>query len=246
MEPVVEFRGVAKSFARHKPRELLRSHLQRWVGAGGSERFQALKNISFRLDRGESLGIIGPNGAGKSTLLSLVAGLSQPDNGEITVNGRIAALFELGSGFHPDLTGAENISVNASLLGFSRAQTKELFPKIVEFSELGQFMDEPLRTYSSGMIMRLAFSVAVNLDPDILITDEILAVGDHAFQTKCFEKIWEFRRAGKTMLFVSHIAPIFTQLCDRAIWIDGGEIVMDGRVDEVLAAYHGGAPAPHV
>jgi len=237
--PAVEFRDVFKSFSRHKSHVLLRNYLMNWFKEGNKSRFPVLKGISFRLDRGESLAVVGANGAGKSTLLSLVAGLSTPDSGTVAVNGRLAALLELGSGFHPDLTGAENIFMNASLLGFSRSRTREIFPRIVEFSELAEFLDEPLRTYSSGMIMRLAFSVAVNIDPDILITDEVLAVGDHSFQLKCYEKIWEFRNAGKTMLFVSHAPPILKQLCTRAIWIDHGQIVMDGAIDDVLNAYHG-------
>jgi ABC-type polysaccharide/polyol phosphate transport system ATPase subunit len=236
----VEFQGVSKSFSRHKAQGLIRQKFWSWLQPSTDKtRFFALKNISFQLRKGESLAIVGTNGAGKSTLLSLVAGLSHPDCGIITVTGRIAALFELGSGFHQDLTGAENIAMNAALLGFTRKQTRDLFPSIVEFSELGDFLDEPLRTYSSGMIMRLAFSVAINLNPDILITDEIMAVGDHAFQAKCFEKIQELRNSGCTMLFVSHAPGMVQQLCDRALWLDAGELMMSGPLDEVIAAYHG-------
>ena len=183
--------------------------------------------------------MVGANGAGKSTLLTLVAGLSRPDSGEICVWGRLAALLDLGSGFHPDLTGAENIRMNASLLGFSRKRTNALFSEIVDFSEIGDFIDEPLRTYSTGMTMRLAFSVSINLDPDILIADGILAVGDHAFQAKCFDKIRQFRERGKTMLFVSHAPGMLKEMCNRAIWLDNGDLMMDGPLDAVMAEYHG-------
>ena len=186
------------------------------------------------------MAVLGSNGAGKSTLLSLVAGLSRPDAGSIAVNGRIAALLELGSGFHPDLTGAENITLNASLLGLSRRRTAELFDEIVEFAGIGEeFIEEPLRTYSTGMMMRLAFSVAINMDPEVLLVDEVLAVGDSAFQEKCFAKIHDFRKAGKSLLCVSHAAGMIQQLCDHAIWLDHGEVVMNGGINEVLEAYNG-------
>jgi ABC-type polysaccharide/polyol phosphate transport system ATPase subunit len=183
--------------------------------------------------------VVGPTGAGKSTLLGLLAGLAQPDCGEITVNGRVAALLELGSGFHPDLTGAENLWLNASLLGLTRKRTEELFDTIVEFAGIGEFIGEPLRTYSAGMLMRLAFSVAVNTDADILVIDEILAVGDQAFQAKCFERILEFRRGSKTILCVSHSLEMLESLCDRALWLDHGEVMMDGTMRSVREAYEG-------
>lgn len=198
-----------------------------------------MRNVSFTLNRGEGLAVIGGNGAGKSTLLSLVAGLAPSDEGRIAVDGRIAALFELGSGFHPDLTGIENIRLNASLLGLGRARLHALFDQIVEFSGIGEFVEEPIRTYSSGMILRLAFSVAIHLDPEILVVDEILAVGDVAFQQKCFDKIREFRKAGKTLLCVSHASGMVQEFCDRALWLDHGELLMDGKIDEVFDAYTG-------
>lgn len=240
---VLEFWRVSKSFSRHKPRELLRHRLIDWVARRNLTRFYALKDISFSLKRGESLAVIGPNGAGKSTLLGLIAGVSSPDSGSIFVKGRVAALLELGSGFHPDLTGTENIKMNAALLGFSREDCKRLLPEIVDFSELAEFLDEPLRTYSTGMVMRLAFSVAVNLNPDILITDEILAVGDHSFQQKCFERMREFRKAGKTLLFVSHAPGMLDKMCDRALWLDHGQMIMDSSLANVLPAYMGRATA---
>lgn len=217
----------------------LRHHLLNFLRRQRAEAFHALRGVSFSVLPGESLAVIGPNGAGKSTLLSLIAGITVPDRGTVSVNGRIAALLELGSGFHPDLTGAENVFLNASLLGFSRKQVRELFDGIVEFSGIGEFINEPLRTYSTGMVVRLAFSVAVNVDPDILLIDEVLAVGDKEFQAKCIEKIHEFRRAGKTLVCVSHGTGILQQLCDRGLWIDHGQTMLAGKVDDVLAAYTG-------
>jgi len=176
-------------------------------------------------------------------LLGLVAGVSQPDEGTVTVNGQVTALLELGSGFHLDLTGRENVRLNAALLGLSRRQTAEAFERIVDFSGIREFIDEPLRTYSTGMVMRLAFSVAIHKDPDILLIDEILAVGDAAFQAKCIEKVHEFRNAGKTLLCVSH-SNMIRQLCDRAIWLDHGELVLSGAIGDVLEAYAGRQIAP--
>jgi ABC-type polysaccharide/polyol phosphate transport system ATPase subunit len=201
-----------------------------------------LKQVSFRLERGESVAVVGSNGAGKSTLLSLVVGLAEPSAGRVMVNGRVAALLELGSGFHPDLTGAENLRLNASLLGLSRKRTAEVQDRIVEFSGIEEFIDQPLRTYSSGMVMRLAFSVAIQIDPDILIIDEVLAVGDQNFQAKCFDKIAELKGAGKTLLFVSHSSVLVQQLCERALWLQHGEVMMDGAAAEVIQAYARGTP----
>jgi ABC-type polysaccharide/polyol phosphate transport system ATPase subunit len=203
------------------------------------EPFFALRNVSFSMRAGEGLAVIGANGAGKSTLLSMVAGLVLPDRGSVRVNGRVAALLELGAGFHPDLTGTENVHLNAALLGIGRARMNAIFDEIVDFSELGDFMDEPIRTLSAGMVMRLAFAVAVNVDPDILLIDEVLAVGDSAFQVKCFDKILDFRRRGKSILCVSHVPALLQQLCDRAIWIDHGDVMLEGPVGEVADAYAG-------
>jgi ABC-type polysaccharide/polyol phosphate transport system ATPase subunit len=237
---IVEFSGVSKVYRHHAGRQLLRNRVQDWISGRRPESFAAVRDISFVLRRGESMAVIGQNGAGKSTLLSLVAGLSKPDTGSIAVKGRIAALLELGSGFHQDLTGAENVTLNASLLGLTRKRTVELFDQIVEFSGIGQdFIDEPLRTYSTGMVMRLAFSVAINMDPDLLLIDEILAVGDAAFQEKCFQKIRAFRHAGKSLLCVSHAAGMVAELCDQAIWLDHGEMIMNGAISDVLEAYNG-------
>jgi ABC-type polysaccharide/polyol phosphate transport system ATPase subunit len=189
------------------------------------------------VNHGERVAVVGPNGAGKSTLLNLVTGVCRPDAGRISIDGRIAALLELGAGFHPDLTGAENVRVNASLLGLNRRETRARFEEIVEFAGIGDFMDEPLRTYSSGMIMRLAFSVAVNVDPDVLIIDEVLGVGDQAFFNKCEERIHDFRRAGKTLLVVSHALNSIEALCDRTLWLDHGRLKRDGPTARVLDEY---------
>jgi lipopolysaccharide transport system ATP-binding protein len=237
---IVEFNGVSKIYYHGGGRMLLRNRVQEWISGKRPESFAAVKNVSFELKRGESMAVIGSNGAGKSTLLSLVAGLSKPDGGSIAVNGRIAALLELGSGFHSDLTGTENVTLNASLLGLSRKRTAELFDQIVEFSGIGHdFIDEPLRTYSTGMVMRLAFSVAINMDPDVLLVDEVLAVGDALFQEKCFQKIREFRQSGKSLLCVSHATGMVQELCDQAIWLDHGEVMMSGAISDVMAAYNG-------
>lgn len=241
MSMLIEFQEVSKWFPHSTGRQLLRTHITRWFGKVHNEPFYALRKVSFRLEDGESLAIVGSNGAGKSTLLSLAAGLTQPDEGQVRVNGRIAALLELGSGFHPDLTGAENLVLNAALLGISKRKTNELFDRIVEFSGIGEFIDDPLRTYSSGMVMRLAFSIAIQCEPDILLIDEILAVGDASFQEKSKEALVAFRRAGKSLLFVSHSAGTVREMCDRALWIDHGAVMMYGRVNEVLEAYQGRA-----
>lgn len=240
---VIEFKQVTKSYAR-SGRALLSSHLKNMVTKRGPrERFYALRNISLSIDHGESVALIGHNGAGKTTLLSLLAGVAYPDAGSIRVEGRIAALLELGSGFHHDLTGRENIYLNASLLGLTRKQVTQRFDEIVEFSGVSDFIEEPLRKYSSGMIMRLAFSVATHVDPDILVIDEVISVGDQNFQVKCMEKIHEFRHRGKTMVFVSHASSTILQLCQRAIWLDHGELMHDGPIQDVIGAYEGRAAA---
>ncbi len=235
---IVEFDRVSKIFYRHGGRVLLRNRIQHMLSGRKHESFAAVNNVSFQIRRGESMAVVGPNGAGKSTLLSLVAGLARADRGSIAVNGRIAALLELGSGFHADLSGAENIYLNASLLGLSRKRTVQLFDEIVDFSGIGEeFINEPLRTYSTGMTMRLAFSVAINMDPDLLLVDEVLAVGDSGFQEKCFRKVREFRAAGKSLLCVSHASGMVQELCDHAIWLEHGEVVKSGVISEVMDAY---------
>jgi ABC-type polysaccharide/polyol phosphate transport system ATPase subunit len=239
---LIEFESVTKTFKSGTAAKLIIGHIQDYFKQQNRSVFCALKNVSFQVERGESLAIIGRNGAGKSTLLSLVAGLCDPNEGRVTVNGRVAALLELGSGFHTDLTGVENLWMNASLLGLTRKRTEEVFDSILEFAGIGDFIYKPLRTYSSGMTMRLAFAIAVHVDPDILIIDEVLGVGDSAFYLKCLDKIHEFHSLGKTLLFVSHAAGTLGKFCERAIWLDHGEIVADGLLEEVVQMYEGNAP----
>ncbi len=202
-----------------------------------NKRFVALKNISFEVYKGECFGIIGKNGAGKSTLLGLVAGVLKPDEGQVIVKGRISPLLELGAGFHPELTGRENILLNGILLGMTKKEVLKKMDEIIEFSELGDFIDQPIRTYSSGMVMRLAFSVVAHLDPDILLVDEVLAVGDESFQKKCMEKIMSFKNKDVTILFVSHNLNLVQNLCNRVMWIDNHTIKAIGEPEEVCKAY---------
>ena len=235
---LIEVNNVTKVFRRHTGRKLLRERFADLLkGRHEEELFYALRNVSFSVAEGESVALIGENGAGKSTMLSLVTGLARPDEGSVAVKGRVAALLALGSGFHPDLTGEENVFMNAALLGFSEKQAKARFDSIVEFSEIGKFINEPLRTYSSGMVVRLAFAVAVHVDPAILIVDEVLSVGDAHFQDKCTKKIADLRKQGITMLSVSHSPKMVLDFCDRAIWLHKGELVRDGIAAPVLQDY---------
>src|SRR3954470_1599700 len=234
---VLSFHNVSKVFTRHAGQMLLRDRISRFFRPTPKELFYALKDVSFAVEHGESLAVIGHNGAGKSTMLNIATGLCTPSSGEVKVNGRVAALLELGSGFHPDLTGAENIWINAALLGLNRAEVKARFDEIVEFSGIADFIDEPLRTYSTGMTMRLAFSVAVNVDPDILIIDEVLGVGDQAFFAKCLDRIMQFRREGKTIFCVSHSLKTLADLCSRAIWLEHGRLVQTGPIKQLIEAY---------
>jgi lipopolysaccharide transport system ATP-binding protein len=199
--------------------------------------FWALRDISFQVKPGESVGLIGPNGAGKSTLLRLVCGLGRPTGGRSQVLGRVAALLELGVGFHPHLTGRENLMVSAVVAGMRRRDVQSLSRSIIDFAEIEDFIDQPLRTYSSGMQMRLAFSVAVHVDPDVLIVDEALAVGDAHFQQKCLERIESFRRAGKTLLLVSHDMDLIRRFTSRVIWLRNGQLEGDGEAETVTGAY---------
>ncbi|WP_039953879.1 ABC transporter ATP-binding protein [Rhodanobacter thiooxydans] len=201
-------------------------------------KFEALKSISFEVARGETLGIVGRNGSGKSTLLQIICGTLGETFGSIAVRGRIAALLELGAGFNPEFTGRENVYLNGTVLGLTRAEVAERFERIVEFSEIGGFIDQPVKSYSSGMFVRLAFAVAINVTPDILVVDEALSVGDEAFQRKCFARIQQLRDSGVTVLFVSHSAGVVMQLCDRAILLDQGELLAIGAPKLVISRYH--------
>jgi ABC-type polysaccharide/polyol phosphate transport system ATPase subunit len=201
------------------------------------EEYWALQDVSIEVETGQMVGIIGENGAGKSTLLKLLTGIIEPTSGQIAVNGRISALLELGAGFHPDLTGRENVYLNGSILGFTKADMDSVFDDILEFSEMERFIDVPVKHYSSGMYMRLGFSIAIHVRPDVLIVDEILAVGDEAFQRRCLDRIHEMKRRGVTIILVSHNLTQVRDLCDRAIWLDGGEVQAEGAVERVLEAY---------
>ena len=199
--------------------------------------FWALRDVSFQVRQGETVGIVGVNGAGKSTLLSLIAKTAWPTKGTIEVKGRISALLELGAGFHPDFTGRENIYVNGSVMGLTRAQLDERVERIIAFSELGPFIDEPVRNYSSGMLARLGFSVATEVDPDILIIDEVLSVGDAGFQEKSFDRIVQFQKKGTTIVFVSHSLEAVQRICHRAILISHGQVIADGPAQDVAREY---------
>jgi ABC-2 type transport system ATP-binding protein len=198
----------------------------------------ALRDVDFEITPGQTFGIVGQNGSGKSTLLKLIAGVFGPSSGMVEVGGRVGSLIEVGAGFHPEFTGVENVYLSAAIHGLSRSYVDEHLAEIIEFAELEEFADVPVKTYSTGMYMRLGFSVAMNVKPDVLLLDEVLAVGDEAFQAKCFGRIWDFKRGGGTLVFVSHDPNAVEQLCDRAILLEQGRVVERGVADEVVRAYH--------
>ena len=201
------------------------------------EKREVLKGINLNIKKGEAVAFIGTNGSGKSTLLKLMTKILYPNSGTIEINGKLTSLLELGAGFHPDFSGRENIYFNASIFGLTRKEIDERLEDIIEFSELRNFIDNPIRTYSSGMFMRLAFAVAINVNADILLVDEILSVGDEHFQNKCIEKMLELKNEGKTMVFVTHSMESVKKLCTRAIWLYNGEIEMDGQAMDVIKKY---------
>lgn len=230
--------GLGKRYALHAtPWQRVRAALRGTHPKGAGELW-ALRDVSFDVARGESFAIVGRNGCGKSTLLEIVAGTLEPTSGEVHVAGQLAALLELGAGFDPALTGRENVHVQAALLGLSRAEIAERFDEIADFAELGRYLEEPVRHYSTGMFVRLAFAVAVCSTPEILVIDEALAVGDEAFQRRCFGRIERMKADGVTLLFVSHAASAVLELCDRALLLDGGEALVTGSPRDVLARYH--------
>jgi ABC-type polysaccharide/polyol phosphate transport system ATPase subunit len=238
--PAVEFIGVSKLFTHGKGQLLARMVARQLLGQKAerdSHDFQALRDVSFVIEHGESLGVIGSNGAGKSTLLALASGVTEPDSGVVNVQGTVAPLLDLGAGFHPDLTGEENLRLNASLLGVTRARTEAFAEEVIAFADIGEFIRDPVRVYSSGMTMRLAFAVAVHLDPDVFAVDEIIGVGDTAFQEKCRRKMFDLRARKKTLLLASHSTDLIEAMCDHAIWLDKGSVVKVGSVAEVLSAY---------
>lgn len=237
----IQFDSVSKIFKSHRTRprsfqELVTS-LGRRRAAAREEMFWVLRDVSFDIPPGQTIGLIGENGAGKSTALKLMARTIMPTSGTVTLNGKVSALLELGAGFHPDLSGRENIFLSGSLMGLQRAYLAARFDEIVAFSELEAFIDMPIKHYSSGMYMRLAFAVSAHIDPDILLVDEVLAVGDQAFQAKCLRRISHLQERGVTILIVSHDTGTIQRLCQRAIWLDEGRICGDGRPDDVIPDY---------
>jgi lipopolysaccharide transport system ATP-binding protein len=239
MTPVIEFTNVSKRFILHKDR---RDTIQERVTGMLSRRppgeeFWAVRDVSFAVEPGQSLGLVGHNGAGKSTILKLMTRILEPTSGSVRTQGRIAALLELGSGFHPELSGRENVFLYGSLMGLGRADMAARLPEIIAFADIGDFIDTEIKHYSSGMYTRLAFAVATAVDPDILITDEVLAVGDEAFQRKCIERIYGFRQAGKTIIFVSHALEVVRSLCDVAVWLNHGQMLAVGASSKVIDAY---------
>ncbi len=242
-QPVIRVAGVSKRFRRTLPGDRLRTLKSALVGGPRTrdlpreETIPALEEVSFEVARGESFGLIGGNGSGKSTLLKLVAGMLRPTTGELAVDGRVAALIELGSGFHPEISGRENVYINGAVLGLSRRQIDRRYREIVDFSGLADFMEEPVKNYSSGMYVRLGFAVAIHTDPDVLLVDEVLAVGDEAFAHRCIRRIQEFLAAGRTLLLVSHSLDLVAELCDRVLWLDRGHQRLTGDPRRVIDAY---------
>jgi ABC-2 type transport system ATP-binding protein/lipopolysaccharide transport system ATP-binding protein len=234
--------GISKRYylRSQRPEDLKTTllHLPSFLsGDSNRKAFWALDDVSFAVDRGESIGIVGPNGSGKSTLLKIMADLARPTGGKISVNGRVSALLELGAGFHPQITGRENAILNAVLLGLSRREAEDVLGDIIAFSELGDFIDEPMRTYSSGMYIRLGFSVAVHVQADVLLVDEVLAVGDAEFQQKCFDHIEKLRAKGVTIVLVSHDLGSVTRFCERAILLHHGRVQVEGKSQPVIHEY---------
>ena len=238
----IELRNVSKHFQLTEGRTLREFLPALFHGKGFSEPFYALRDVSFSIRRGETVGIIGRNGSGKSTTLKLIAGVTAPSNGDVYVAGRVSPLIELGAGFHPDLTGRENVHLNASILGMSGREIDRQFDNIVNFAELWDFIDTPVKRYSSGMYIRLAFAVAVHADPEIMLVDEVLSVGDAFFQEKCIERMHEFQRLGVTIVVVSHDLELIETFCERVIWMDHGRVVEDGPAKAVAQRYNDTVP----
>lgn len=240
-DTILEVRDLHKVFTlNHSGAASLKTAMLWWKNRG-IEKLHVLKGVSFDVKRGECVAVVGRNGAGKSTLLSLIANIYRPTSGTVKVNGRIAPLLELGAGFHPDLTGIENIFFNGTVLGLTRRQIEERIDSIIEFSELQGHIDTPVRTYSSGMTARLGFAIAMHVDADMLLVDEVLAVGDFEFQIKCQNKIADYKAKGGTILLVSHNGEDIERIADRCVWLQAGQVQMVGAPKEVMKAYESGS-----
>jgi ABC-type polysaccharide/polyol phosphate transport system ATPase subunit len=242
MTPAIELVNVSKIYRRYGGRQfstLKSALLQRSIlrDLQPSETFPALTDVSFSVPKGSTYGVMGRNGSGKSTALKLVAGITKPTSGTIHVEGRISALIELGAGFHPEISGRENVFINGIMLGLTKREIQERFDEIVDFAELREFIDAPVKTYSSGMYMRLGFAVAINVNPDVLLVDEVLAVGDEGFTHKCLDKFAEFKRSNKTILLVTHSLNLIERFCDEALWLDNGHAMSHGDPKRVVGAY---------
>ena len=235
-EPIITFQNVSKTYILYKNDQARFKAL--FFKPRNPKTNNALNNVSFSIDRGESVGIVGDNGAGKSTLLKMITGVAFPDEGEITVNGKVAALLELTAGFSLEMTGRENIYLKGYILGLEDEYIKEIEENIISFAELGDYIDQPVRTYSSGMKMRLGFAINVNIEPDVLVVDEALAVGDASFKRKCKDKIKDIIAAGTTVLYVSHNADSVKEICPRAIYLRKGSVIYDGDTADTLKVYH--------
>lgn len=234
---MIEIKNVSKSFKIYHDKATTLKERLLFLRSSKADVFWALKDINLTIESGKTVGLIGHNGSGKSTLLKLITKIIHPTSGEIITRGRVSSLLELGAGFHPDFTGRENIYINASIFGLSRKEIDSKLESIIEFSELRDFIDSPIRTYSSGMYTRLAFSVAVHVSPDILLIDEILAVGDINFQKKCIAKIKEFKKKGVTMVFVSHNMNDVLEICDSVVWLDKGRMIEYGDTETIAEKY---------
>lgn len=246
-EPVISFHNVSKSYPLYRHIRGIKNFLFNFSSSLKvikDDRFEALRDINFEVYEGEKFGIIGRNGAGKSTTLGLIAGVLKPDRGTVIVRGRISPLLALGAGFHPELTGRENIVLNGVLMGLTRKEVWRKMDEIVEFSELGEFIEHPIRVYSSGMMARLGFSVVAHLDPEILLIDEVLGVGDIRFQQKCMQKMLGFKESGTTMVLVTHSVASVVNICDRAMWIEDHVVRMIGNPTEVVEGYCQSAGVP--
>jgi lipopolysaccharide transport system ATP-binding protein len=228
---------IFKNFGKRLLHPLISSSGQSLIGLDTTEDLWALRDVSFEVQKGERVGIIGRNGAGKSTLLKILSRITEPTTGRVRIKGRVASLLEVGTGFHPELTGRENIFLNGAVLGMAKAEIKKKFHEIVAFAEIEKFLDTPVKRYSSGMYVRLAFAVAAHLEPEILVVDEVLAVGDAQFQKKCLGKMQEVGKEGRTVLFVSHNMQAIQTLCNRAVWINSGSVEQDGAVFSVVSTY---------